>query len=55
LLHWHISEPNLTSNEIDQLVDFMKTLSDESLIPGTPKRLPSGLPFKHMENTHEKT
>ncbi|MCS5594961.1 MAG: c-type cytochrome, partial [Porticoccaceae bacterium] len=28
LLHWHISEPNLTSNEIDQLVDFMKTLSD---------------------------
>ncbi|MBT4164402.1 MAG: c-type cytochrome, partial [Porticoccaceae bacterium] len=30
LLHWHIPEPNLTSNEIDQLVDFMKTLSDES-------------------------
>ena len=55
LLHWHISEPNLTSNEIDQLVDFMKTLSDESLIPATPKQLPSGLPFKHMENTHEKT
>ncbi len=55
LLHWHISEPNLTSNEIDQLVDFMKTLSDESLIPTTPAQLPSGLPFKHMENMHEKS
>ena len=55
LLHWHISEPNLTSNEIDQLVDFMKTLSDESFTPATPKQAPSGLPFKHMENAHEKT
>lgn len=55
LLHWHISEPNLTSDEIDRLVDFMKTLSDESLIPTTPNQLPSGLPFKHMENTHEQT
>ena len=55
LLHWHISEPNLTSDEIDRLVDFMKTLSDESLIPTTPAQLPSGLPFKHMENIHEKS
>lgn len=55
LLHWHISEPNLTSNEIDQLVDFMKTLSDESFTPATPKQAPSGLPFKHMENIHEKS
>ena len=55
LLHWHISEPNLTSDEIDRLVDFMKTLSDQSLIPTTPEQLPSGLPFKHMENMHEKS
>ena len=55
LLHWHISEPNLTSEEIDRLVDFMKTLSDESLLPVTPKKLPSGLPFKHMESSHEQS
>jgi cytochrome c peroxidase len=55
LLHWHISEPNLTSEEIDRLIDFMKTLSDESLIPTIPAQLPSGLPFKHSENTYEKS
>jgi cytochrome c peroxidase len=55
LLHWHISEPNLTSDEIDRLVDFMKTLSDESLLPATPKALPSGLPFKHMESSYEQS
>ena len=53
LLHWHISEPNLTEDEIDRLVDFMKTLSDESLIPVTPAQLPSGLPFKHLEMPNE--
>jgi cytochrome c peroxidase len=55
LLHWHISEPNLTSEEIDQLVDFMKTLSDESLTPKIPAQAPSGLPFKHREIFHEQT
>ena len=53
LLHWHISEPNLTEDEIDRLVDFMKTLSDESLTPTTPAQLPSGLPFKHLEMPNE--
>ena len=52
LLHWHISEPGLTDNELDRLVDFMKTLSDESLVPSTPTQLPSGLSFKHMENSN---
>ena len=52
LLHWHISEPDLTDNELDRLVDFMKTLSDESFAPSTPEQLPSGLPFKHMENSN---
>jgi len=53
LLHWHISEPNLTAQEIDRLVDFMHTLTDESLIPTTPQRVPSGLPLMHGENHYE--
>ncbi len=42
-LHWHINEPDLTSNEIDLLVTFMKTLEDEKFMPMIPKLLPSGL------------
>jgi cytochrome c peroxidase len=42
-LHWHISSPNLTEYELDRLVDFMGTLTDESLVPEVPARLPSGL------------
>ena len=41
-LHWHIWEPNLTDTELDRLVDFLKTLTDESFKPKVPKRLPSG-------------
>ena len=52
LLHWHISEPNLTAQEIDRLVDFMHTLTDESLMPTTPQHVPSGLPLMHRENHH---
>ena len=43
LLHWHISEPNLTGDELDRLVDFMGTLSDSSLLPIIPHSVPSGL------------
>ncbi|MCB1690093.1 MAG: cytochrome-c peroxidase [Halioglobus sp.] len=42
-LHWHISSPNLTDYELDRLVDFLGTLTDESLKPEVPKQLPSGL------------
>ncbi|MBU2864671.1 cytochrome-c peroxidase [Reinekea forsetii] len=42
-LHWHIWEPNLTETEIDRLVDFLKTLTDESLKPVKPEAVPSGL------------
>ena len=42
-IHWHIWEPNLTADELDRLVDFLKTLTDESLKPETPSRLPSGM------------
>ncbi|RLQ23569.1 cytochrome-c peroxidase [Seongchinamella sediminis] len=43
MIHWHIWEPNLTETELDRLVDFMKTLTDESFKPETPDRLPSGM------------
>lgn len=40
-LHWHIWEPNLTDTELDRLVDFLKTLTDESFMPAVPPRVPS--------------
>lgn len=43
LLHWHIWEPNLTDYELDRLVDFLKTLTDETFKPKVPEALPSGL------------
>ncbi len=43
LIHWHIWEPNLTDYELDRLVDFLKTLTDESFKPKVPEALPSGL------------
>jgi cytochrome c peroxidase len=42
-LHWHISSPNLTEYELDRLVDFLGTLTDDSLKPEVPRQLPSGL------------
>lgn len=46
-IHWHIWEPNLTDHELDRLVDFMRTLTDESFKPEQPTRLPSGLAPVH--------
>jgi cytochrome c peroxidase len=43
LLHWHISEPDLRDEELDLIVDFLGTLTDESLTPKIPLSLPSGL------------
>ncbi|MDT0553218.1 cytochrome-c peroxidase [Urechidicola vernalis] len=45
-IHWHIWEPNLTDTELDRLVDFLKTLTDESFKPRIPKVLPSELKTK---------
>ena len=42
-LHWHISEPNLSHDELDRLVDFMEALNDEAFMPVIPERVPSGL------------
>ncbi|GAA5134146.1 cytochrome-c peroxidase [Thalassotalea piscium] len=44
LIHWHISEPNLTDDELDLIVTFLGTLTDESLTPRIPQQVPSGLP-----------
>jgi cytochrome c peroxidase len=43
IIHWHIWEPNLSGYELDRLVDFLKTLTDETFIPKIPDKLPSGL------------
>jgi cytochrome c peroxidase len=43
ILHWHIWEPNLKEEEIDKIVAFLKTLTDESFKPEIPKQNPSGL------------
>ncbi len=45
LIHWHIWEPKLTDYELDRLVDFLRTLTDESFMPEIPKILPSGKPI----------
>ncbi len=42
-IHWHISEPRLSEREIDRLVDFLGSLTDESFKPQPPPALPSGL------------
>jgi cytochrome c peroxidase len=42
-LHWHIWNPNLTDEELDRLVDFLKTLTDETFTPAIPDVVPSGL------------
>lgn len=52
-IHWHIWEPKLTDDELDRLVDFMKTLTDESFKPVTPAQLPSGLALVHDDVTLE--
>ena len=43
-LHWHIWEPHLSAAELDRLVDFLATLTDQTFLPATPTAVPSGLP-----------
>ncbi|WP_224490154.1 cytochrome-c peroxidase [Robertkochia flava] len=43
IIHWHIWEPELSEYELDRLVDFLKTLTDETFTPEIPQTLPSGL------------
>ena len=47
-IHWHISEPELSDQELDLIVTFMKTLSDDKFKPEIPLKVPSGLtPIEH--------
>lgn len=46
-IHWHIWEPNLSDMELDRLVDFLQTLTDESFKPSEPLELPSGMQPVH--------
>ena len=43
IIHWHIWEPHLSNYELDRLVDFLNTLTDEAFMPKIPEYLPSGL------------
>ncbi len=49
-IHWHIHEPNLSDAELDSIVDFLGTLTDESFKPVKPLSVPSGLPLIYLEN-----
>ncbi len=42
-LHWHIWEPDLSDDELDRIVNFLGTLTDESFAPKRPDRVPSEL------------
>ncbi|GHA20113.1 hypothetical protein GCM10008090_32490 [Arenicella chitinivorans] len=46
-IHWHITSPDLSELEIDQIVAFMHTLTDERFMPDTPQKVPSGLAVDH--------
>lgn len=54
-LHWHIWEPKLTDYELDRLVDFLHTLTDESFVPQTPGSLPSGIEVSRNLLTNQNT
>lgn len=52
-IHWHIWEPELTGMELDRLVDFLNTLTDESFMPSVPKVLPSGMQSRFAQQIIE--
>jgi cytochrome c peroxidase len=52
-IHWHIWEPNLSDTELDRLVDFLATLTDESLKPREPTELPSGMRPVHNDGARQ--
>lgn len=57
-LHWHIWEPDLTEEEMQLIVDFLGTLTDESLTPEVPHAVPSGLAVidqGYQSNQHQIT
>ncbi len=53
-LHWHIWDPKLTDGELDLLVDFLMTLTDETFAPPIPEVVPSGLEPIGVSPIHNK-
>ncbi|QOL26833.1 cytochrome-c peroxidase [Thalassotalea sp. LPB0316] len=53
-IHWHITSPDLTKHELELIVAFLGTLTDESLTPAIPQQVPSGLPVvdEKYQQTH---
>lgn len=43
ILHWHIWEPQLSAQEIEDISAFLESLTDESFMPKIPEILPSGI------------
>lgn len=43
IVHWHIWEPDLKEQEIEDIAAFLKTLTDESFKPIVPEKVPSGI------------
>ena len=52
-IHWHIWEPDLKDHELDRLVDFLKTLTDETFSPRIPDILPSGKPLQVPDQAYK--
>ena len=52
-IHWHIWEPDLRDHELDRLVDFLKTLTDETFSPRIPDTLPSGKPLQARDQAYK--
>ncbi len=45
-IHWHLhmSTPEIPDSDVEAVVAFLRTLTDETLTPQTPHVVPSGLP-----------
>ncbi|MEH6609685.1 MAG: cytochrome c peroxidase [Halioglobus sp.] len=42
-LHWHMNNPNLRKDELQDLIAFLGTLTDTTALPAVPDALPSGI------------
>ncbi len=50
-IHWHIAMPRplLSEDDVTAVAAFLRTLTDESLLPARPAAVPSGLPVGGSE------
>ncbi|MFT6286664.1 MAG: cytochrome c peroxidase [Alcanivorax sp.] len=42
-LHWHMNNPDLREDELQDLIAFLETLTDTTALPAVPDALPSGI------------